>query len=44
MGQPLRDHVARAEFSAVFESDKRLGTPDRVRLVKHRSGDPLPIE
>ncbi|MBI3415771.1 MAG: hypothetical protein HY043_10725 [Verrucomicrobia bacterium] len=44
MGQPVRDQMVRAELSAAFESDKLLGTPNRLRLAKRRFGDPLPIE
>lgn len=44
MGQPARDSVVSAELSAVFETDRNLGTPQRVRLLKRGFRDPLPIK
>jgi hypothetical protein len=43
MGQPMRASLARAAMASALESDRRLKTPDRVRLVRRGPGDPLPI-
>src|SRR5204862_1731084 len=44
MGLPVRDSVVRTELSAVFETERNLGTPERVRLLKRGFRDPLPIQ
>jgi hypothetical protein len=44
MGQPVRDLIVSTELSAVFETDRHLGTPQRVRLLKRGFRDPLPIK
>lgn len=44
MGQPVREPIVRSELSAVFETDRNLGTPQRIRVLKREPGDPLPIE
>jgi hypothetical protein len=43
MGQVMRDPLARAALASVVESDRRLKTPNRVRLLRRGPGDPLPI-
>jgi cephalosporin-C deacetylase-like acetyl esterase len=44
MGNRLRESVFREHFTHVFESDRNLGVPDRVRLQWRRLGEPLPID
>jgi cephalosporin-C deacetylase-like acetyl esterase len=44
MGQPVRDTIVTSELSAVFETDRNLGTPQRVRVLKRGFRDPLPIQ
>jgi cephalosporin-C deacetylase-like acetyl esterase len=42
--QPVRSSIVSTELSAVFETDRNLGTPQRVRLLKRGFRDPLPIK
>jgi cephalosporin-C deacetylase-like acetyl esterase len=44
MGQPVRTHIVSAELAAVLETDRQLGTPQRIRLLKRGFRDPLPIK
>jgi cephalosporin-C deacetylase-like acetyl esterase len=44
MGQAMRDPIVRAELAATFESERALGTPQRVRIVRRVPTDPLPID
>jgi hypothetical protein len=43
MDQIIRDPLARAALASALESDRRLGTPSRVRLTRRAPTDPLPI-
>ena len=43
MEQPMRDPLARAAIGSALESDRRLQTPDRVRLLRRGPADPLPL-
>jgi cephalosporin-C deacetylase-like acetyl esterase len=44
MGQPVRTSIVSTELSAVFETDRNLGTPQRIRLLKRGFRDPVPIK
>lgn len=44
MGLPVRNSIVNTELSAVFETDRNLGTPQRIRLLKRGLRDPLPIQ
>jgi hypothetical protein len=44
MGQAMRDAMVRAELAATFESERALGSPQRVRIMRRGPGDPLPID
>ncbi len=43
IGATARADLVNRELSAAFESDRRLGTPERVRAVRRGFRDPLPI-
>jgi hypothetical protein len=44
MGQLARGSLVREQLAAVFDSDRRLGTQNRVRIVRREWGDPIPID
>jgi len=44
MGRRVRDTIVRAELATAFETDRRLGTPQRIQLRRRGFRDPLPIE
>jgi hypothetical protein len=44
LGQPAREAVVRTELAAAFDTDQRLGTPNRIRLMRRDARDPLPID
>jgi cephalosporin-C deacetylase-like acetyl esterase len=44
VGVPLREQNFRKELDYVFESDRNLGSPDRVRLLSRGFREPLPID
>lgn len=44
LGQPARDQVVKQYLAAAFDSDKSLGMPDRIRLVRRGFRDPAPID
>lgn len=43
MGLPMRLAAAKAALAAAFDTDRRLGRADRVRLQKRGFRDPVPI-
>jgi hypothetical protein len=43
VGTTMREAEARREFAYVFESERNLGSAERVRLVWRAPGEPLPI-
>ena len=44
VGQPMRTEEVHQRLSAAFESDKNLGFPRRIRLLRRGVRDPLPLE
>lgn len=44
IGQPMRAEQVHQRLSAAFDSDKSLGQPQRIRLLRRGVRDPLPIE
>jgi hypothetical protein len=44
IGQPLRAEQVRDRLYAAFQSDKNLGYPQRIRVLRRGFRDPLPIE
>jgi hypothetical protein len=44
MGIVARDDVATTSLAVVFQSDHRLGKPERVQTIRRGFFDPLPIE
>ncbi len=44
MGQLARSSVVREQLAAAFEADRRLGTPNRLRIARRDWWDPIPIE
>jgi cephalosporin-C deacetylase-like acetyl esterase len=44
VGATMREQEARRELAYVFDSERNLGTPERVRLVWRGLGEPLPIK
>ena len=44
IGQPMRTEQVHQRLSAAFDSDKNLGQPQRIRLLRRGIRDPLPIE
>jgi cephalosporin-C deacetylase-like acetyl esterase len=44
IGQPMRAEQVHQRLSAAFDSDKNLGQPRRLRLLRRGVRDPLPIE
>jgi hypothetical protein len=44
MGFTARDEAVNKELAAAFETDRKLGTPQRILLVRRGFRDPLPIE
>ena len=44
IGVTARDYLVKQELEAVFESDQKLGTPQRVQIIRRGFRDPLPIE
>jgi dienelactone hydrolase len=44
LGTPAREPAVRAELAAAFDTDRTLGTPERVRVARRGFRDPLPIE
>jgi dienelactone hydrolase len=44
VGATMREQDARRELSYVLDTERNLGTPERVRLVWRGFGEPLPIE
>jgi hypothetical protein len=44
IGQPVRLSRVRELLPAVFLTEKNLGTPERVRILRRGPRDPLPIE
>jgi hypothetical protein len=44
MGMAAREDLVNRELSVTFQSDRRLGTPQRVRTIKRGFRDPLPID
>jgi hypothetical protein len=43
MGVTARDAAARRELAAAFDTDRKLGTPDRIRILWRGFREPLPI-
>jgi hypothetical protein len=43
MGLPVRDGIVTTELSAAFETDRNLGTPQRIHVFRRGFRDPLPI-
>jgi dienelactone hydrolase len=44
IGVAARDEAVKKELAAVFESDRKLDTSQRVRVIRRGPRDPLPIE
>lgn len=44
VGERVRERAFRRELAYVFESDRLLGWPDRVRVVTRGVRDPLPVQ
>ncbi|HEY4361319.1 MAG TPA: acetylxylan esterase [Bryobacteraceae bacterium] len=44
IGQPMRAEQVRQRLLAAFDSDRILGYPARIRLLRRGARDPLPIE
>jgi cephalosporin-C deacetylase-like acetyl esterase len=44
VGATMREQDARRELSYVFDTERNLGTPERVRLIWRGFGEPLPVE
>ncbi len=44
MGQPARESLVREQLAAAFDTDRRLGTPNRVRIVRRDWWNPIPID
>ncbi len=44
LGQPMRTEQVRLRLSAAFDSDRKLGYPERIRLRRRGFRDPLPVE
>jgi cephalosporin-C deacetylase-like acetyl esterase len=44
VGVPVREQDFRKKLAYVFESERNLGSPDRVRLLSVELRDPLPLE
>ncbi len=44
MGLPMRLATATTELSAAIETDRKLGTPQRIRLLKRGFREPLPLK
>jgi cephalosporin-C deacetylase-like acetyl esterase len=44
VGVPVREQDFRTKLAYVFESDRNLGFPERVRILSLELRDPLPIE
>ncbi len=44
IGMAVRDEAIYKELAPVFDSDRKLGTPQRVRVIRRGFRDPLPIE
>ena len=44
IGAAARDQTVQQELAAAFESDRKLGTPDRIRVIRRGFREPLPIE
>ncbi len=44
IGQPVRAEQVRDRLYAAFQSDKNLGYPQRIRVLRRGFRDPLPIE
>jgi cephalosporin-C deacetylase-like acetyl esterase len=44
IGVTARDQAVNKELAAVFESDRKLGLQDRVRVISRGFRDPLPIQ
>jgi hypothetical protein len=39
-----REEAVGKELAAALESERQLGTPERIRLIRRGFRDPLPIE
>lgn len=44
IGQPMRLDSVRQGLGAAFESDRNLGYPQRIQLLRRGFRDPLPLE
>jgi cephalosporin-C deacetylase-like acetyl esterase len=44
IGQSMRSEQVHQRLSAAFDSDKNLGYPQRIRLLRRGVRDPLPLE
>jgi hypothetical protein len=44
VGVPVREQDFRTKLAYVFESNRDLGSPERVRILSLEPGDPLPVE
>jgi cephalosporin-C deacetylase-like acetyl esterase len=44
IGQPVRPDQVRDRLYTAFQSDKNLGYPQRIRVLRRGFGEPLPIE
>ncbi len=44
IGQPVRPEQVRDRLYAAFQSDKNLGYPQRIRVLRRGFRDPLPLE
>jgi hypothetical protein len=44
VGVPIREKEFRTKLAYVFESNRNVGSPDRVRFASLELRDPLPLE
>lgn len=44
VGERVREQEFREQLGYIFDSDSRLGLPDRIRVVSRGARDPLPVD
>ena len=44
LGAMARDQAVNQELAAAFDSDRKVGTPERIRVVRRGFREPLPID
>jgi hypothetical protein len=44
MGQLVRESVVREQLAAAFDTDRGLGTPNHIRILRRDWWEPIPID